>query len=332
MRNRSVQSSLLLVCLFVACAASAQMELQSSPTGVTPLPPPGAPAGAVFVTGDSAMGLSRGTAGPVSTKVVKGAPYSAEATLEMTQVFPDGNRIVHRQAVQLYRDSQGRTRREENPAAIGLWASQGTPPTTVTIQDPEAGTAYVLNPQNKTAWKLRGHMGAPSLGRPASGDVVFGAHSMTDGNAVGGGTGVQVIDGNAGTISPMAGGGGMQGPIATYRARGDGVDQDNSEKKVESLGREDIAGVSATGTRTSITIPANAVGNEQPLTIVDDTWSSPELQIVLRTKQRDPRSVEITYEVTTLDRAEPSRSLFEIPADYKVTDAPPMPFAPGMAP
>jgi hypothetical protein len=334
MGNKIVESGLLLVCLFVACLASAQMELQSSPAGVPPLPPPGAGAGPVFATSDGAMGFSFVAAEPLSAKVVKGAPYSAEATIESTQSLPDGNRIVHRQTVHLYRDSQGRTRREETLAAIGPWASQGTPPTIVTIQDPKAGAAYVLNPQNKTAHKLRGPMGAPSLPGIPGGDVVFGTHSTTDGNAVGN-AGVQVmVDGNEVTTSPMSGEVGMLAPRSLVAVGTSGTRvaaaQGNLDKKVEALGQEDIAGVSAAGTRTSITIPANAIGNEQPLIIVNDKWSSQELQIVLRTKQSDPRFGETTYEVTALDRAEPSHTLFELPPDYKLTAAPALPFPPGM--
>src|SRR5215472_17325015 len=43
---------------------------------------------------------------------VTGAPYSATATTETTQVLADGNRIVNKTESLLARDSQGRTRRQ----------------------------------------------------------------------------------------------------------------------------------------------------------------------------------------------------------------------------
>src|SRR6266851_2765541 len=42
-------------------------------------------------------------------KLVKGAPYSAQAVTEMTQILSDGNRIVNTSSAAVYRDGQGRT-------------------------------------------------------------------------------------------------------------------------------------------------------------------------------------------------------------------------------
>ena len=95
---------------------------------------------------------------------------------------------------------------------------------------------------------------------------------------------------------------------------------DVGQKKTESLGTQTIEGVTAEGTRTTLTIPAGEIGNTLPLEIVDETWYSPELQITVMTRHRDPRSGETTYRLTNLSRSEPDRSLFEVPADYTVRD------------
>ena len=50
---------------------------------------------------------------------VKGQPYSAEAVNETTQTLADWNKIVTRSSTTIYRDSEGRERREET---IGKWA------------------------------------------------------------------------------------------------------------------------------------------------------------------------------------------------------------------
>src|ERR1700726_2802573 len=46
-------------------------------------------------------------------QVVKGKPYSADTSTETVQTLADGNRIVHRTVSKVYRDSDGRTRREQ---------------------------------------------------------------------------------------------------------------------------------------------------------------------------------------------------------------------------
>src|SRR5690242_15868312 len=101
-----------------------------------PAPPPGAGANMGFAFQSS--GGDPGRLNAVMTefvgarfafegKPVKGAPYSAEAVTETTQALADGNRISHKNSSVMYRDSEGRTRREESMPAIGPWAAPGEP-------------------------------------------------------------------------------------------------------------------------------------------------------------------------------------------------------------
>src|SRR5207245_7581022 len=71
-------------------------------------------------------------------KLVKGAPFSAEAVTESTQMLADGNRIVNKSTALIYRDSEGRTRREQSLKAIGLFTTVGDPPQMIFINDPVA--------------------------------------------------------------------------------------------------------------------------------------------------------------------------------------------------
>ncbi|HKG12920.1 MAG TPA: hypothetical protein VKB12_06260, partial [Pyrinomonadaceae bacterium] len=87
-------------------------------------------------------------------KVVKGVPYSAQAVTESVQALADGNRIVHKNSAQVYRDSEGRTRRDQTVGAIGPYAAAGDPIQTFFINDPVAGTNYILDPRSKVARKL----------------------------------------------------------------------------------------------------------------------------------------------------------------------------------
>ncbi|MEO8134196.1 MAG: hypothetical protein ABI831_09485, partial [Betaproteobacteria bacterium] len=76
-------------------------------------------------------------------KVVKDAPYSAEAVSETTQFLADGNRISRKTATLLFRDALGRTRQE-----------QTAPGSTVFINDPVSGKRTILNADRKTATVL----------------------------------------------------------------------------------------------------------------------------------------------------------------------------------
>lgn len=95
---------------------------------------------------------------------------------------------------------------------------------------------------------------------------------------------------------------------------------DSQNVKTESLGRQTVEGVVADGTRTTLTIPAGQVGNEQPIQIVTERWYSPDLQTVILSKRSDPRSGETVTRFANINRSEPSSTLFQVPADYKVSD------------
>src|SRR5437899_11055346 len=47
---------------------------------------------------------------------VKGAPYSADTIIESSQTLADGNHINHSTTGKVYRDGEGRTRREQEGA------------------------------------------------------------------------------------------------------------------------------------------------------------------------------------------------------------------------
>jgi hypothetical protein len=90
--------------------------------------------------------------------------------------------------------------------------------------------------------------------------------------------------------------------------------------KTEALGRQLMEGVPVDGTRTTMTIPAGRLGNEQPIQIVNESWYSPDLQTVVFSKRSDPRNGETIVKLTNISRTEPPRTLFEVPVDYKVSE------------
>jgi len=87
-------------------------------------------------------------------KVVTGAPYSAQAVTEHIQVLADGNTIHTTTSANIYRDSQGRTRREQELGAIGPWAAEGGPRKMIAIADPVGGSIYMLNPKTLVARQM----------------------------------------------------------------------------------------------------------------------------------------------------------------------------------
>lgn len=95
-----------------------------------------------------------GFAGMHGGKVVKGAPFTATATSQTAQTLADGNHISRTITTNLFRDSQGRFRKEGTMPAIGPQAASGQSRSFVVISDPVAGVQYMLQPEQKVAHKM----------------------------------------------------------------------------------------------------------------------------------------------------------------------------------
>jgi hypothetical protein len=223
-------------------------------------------------------------------KVVTGAPYSADATTENTQVLSDGNRIARKETVKVYRDSMGRTRRDLSVNAIGPWSS-GAPMQMANIFDPVAGVHYMLNMQEKKAFKM------PPPRKPPPG-----------------GPGMMAKD----KVFIAGGGVPEAGPAMTIVEKDAGI----GNRVETSMGTQEVEGVQAQGTRTTETIPAGKIGNEKPIVITTERWYSPDLQVDVLVKHNDPRMGEVVYQLTNISREEPDPSLFQVPSDYTVQEGP----------
>jgi hypothetical protein len=90
----------------------------------------------------------------------------------------------------------------------------------------------------------------------------------------------------------------------------------------ESLGTRDIEGVKAIGWRMTRTIPAGQIGNDRPIVSTDERWESPELKVLVLSRQNDPRTGTVEYRLTNISRSEPPPDLFTIPGNYTTTPAP----------
>lgn len=269
-----VLSVLLGGLLLVACALSAQ-EPSPEPG---PMPPPpmiymqdweAGPIGERI----ELLGFEGGGGG----KVVKGSPFSAVAVSESVQTLSDGNTLRRSTKSALYRDSEGRFRREVTLPAIGPFAASGKSHTFTSIHDPVGSVSYVLEPEDKIARKLPARPG--------------GRRNHFKG----------------------------EGQFVPKERPG----HDSADLKTESLGTQTINGVVAEGTRHTRTIPAGQFGNDKPITIVSERWYSPDLQMVVMSKRTDPRFGASTYQLTNIQRTEPSATLFQVPSDYTVKEGGP---------
>jgi hypothetical protein len=230
-----------------------------------------------------------GAVAGVPRRVVRNAPYSATTVTETTQVLADGNRIHHPSTGKIFRDSEGRVRNEQSMAGLDALAPHAGIQQVVFINDPVAGVNYALNVHDKTATRSswgRGGRGASDQGRGDRGASGRGDASKGSGGRFG------------------------RGP-----------NDAGQNVKTEQLGRRTMAGLPADGTRTTFTIPAGQMGNEQPMQIVSEVWYSQDLQATVFSKHLDPRSGETVFRLTDISRSEPPASLFQPPADYQVVDA-----------
>jgi len=91
------------------------------------------------------------------------------------------------------------------------------------------------------------------------------------------------------------------------------------KSKIEDLGPSSVEGVNVRGTRITLTVAPGEVGNERPFDIVNEVWYSADLEAIVTSKHSDPRSGDVSYRLTGINRSEPPASLFKVPADYTVT-------------
>ena len=246
--------------------------------------------------------------------VVKNAPYSAEAVTETTQTLADGNQIYREMTAVLYRDSEGRTRREQTLTGYIPWASttQGQAFQVIVINDPVAGVSYSLDPATRTAvaHAMSNFKSLPMQDVRQGTSGIYFFSSTGDMTSSGTMPAAQFQRGGPGeTEGDMTSSGKMSNQ---YLRGGPG--------ETEVLGTRSIEGVVAEGTRSTISIPAGSIGNERPIEVVSERLYSSELQTLVMSRHSDPRFGETVYQLKNISLAEPSSDLFEVPLDYDIAE------------
>jgi hypothetical protein len=331
-----------LLCGLMAGAALAQAAPPFPPIPPTPPSPPG-PAtwglvaqagleGPVFFS-DIAPPFPGGADGGPE-RVVKGAPYCAEAEQETVQWLADGqggapNRITRKTSTQLCRDSEGRTRQQVQRGGRTL----------VYLRDPVAKETWVLEPDRKTARLLGGTGGSAAAAqvgaeqaerlremarslaqraRQAASEAAGSPEPVVIEQTIKTGPGevrreVQVIrlgreEAPGAALPPPP-----PPPAVQWRAQ---VLAPRGPATVQPLPAREIEGLRAHGERSSWVIEAGKVGNEKPIQVVREVWTSPDLMLTLQTRDFDPRSGEVNYRLRNLKRGEPDAALMRVPPDY----------------
>jgi hypothetical protein len=247
--------------------------------------------------------------------LVKGAPYSGEAVTEFVQTLADGTRITRKSISKMARDSEGRTRNETGGAAAGPVGFEVEP--IVVINDPVAKSLIYLYEREKRASRVpmmrmevtRFEAIRTEKGR-ADRDVVFQRAVPPP--------------------PPPPPGSPTAGVAVNYAYTAVLVQPGGKEAERESLGKQVIAGVSCDTTRITDSIPAGQIGNDREIRVFTETCVSPELKITLVSRTVDPMNGETIFRMASLSRAEPSKSLFQVPAGFTVDEAPAPPPTPGI--
>ncbi|MFZ1136772.1 MAG: hypothetical protein WAN69_17610 [Candidatus Korobacteraceae bacterium] len=122
--------------------------------GFAQAPPPPLRDGMFMGGPGPASGMMGGEFG--DGKTVTGAPLTAVVTVTRDTTLADGNKIHNESQAKVYRDSQGRVRRDVGVDLVTP-ATGNVKRNVVMIMDPVAGKRYMLNPDNKTARAMPMH-------------------------------------------------------------------------------------------------------------------------------------------------------------------------------
>ena len=313
-----------------------------------------AQAGFEFGPGDAAEALLGDRA---NDRVVKGAPFCAEAQHEQVQWLPDGsggapNRIVRQTAWKICRDGEGRTRQEVE--------RNGS--TRVYLRDPVARENWVIDPARKTA-RRTGALSIEGLDRESMRD--FGermrdwAREMSERVRRGvealppappmppTAPALAVPPAPAALPAPPA----LPAPVLITRSS-DATQRETEVRvirfpqgsegaladlpappapvlwrartlaprgagSVSPLPPREIEGLRVNGERTTWVIEAGKLGNEKPIQTVREVWTSPELMLTVMSRDFDPRQGEETYRLKAVKRGEPDAVLMRVPPDYE---------------
>ena len=279
-------------------AMSFAAEKMVEPSMMMAAPPPLPLAG-----GDTLSFMQFEMTGPA--EVVAGKPYTASLSVEVLQPLVDGNSITIEHHSRVYRDAQGRTRRDDELRMGGEVLHS------VLIADPVAGTSYTLDPLRRVAEQVP--------------QAVQRGPQMAFAQELNSGAGGATTTFDVALPPPLADDkrpaldAALHPSPAPFSADTPIKLPFPGDPHSVSLGDKTIEGVRVTGTRTTVTIPTAAIGNRAPIEIVTEQWYSAELNVVMLSEHRDPRVGQTRYRLHDIARSDPDPALFRVPHGYRIS-------------
>lgn len=267
---------------------SASLAAQSAPTPTTPDGEPGIHAGGPGGPGGPhghrpfGPGMAAHRVQPVA-----GAPFTAQFTQTSSFTDRQGTQQQRSSTSTVYRDSQGRVREEVTLPA---------PPPRV-----PAGGSSAEQPQAPAA--PRGPRTMITILDPVANTIT---HLNVDRQTAV----VQTVPADFFTHLQQR---------ESRRESGQAPQPNRDNVTSTSLGARTFAGVSATGTQSTMTLPARDSGSSH--TITRQTWFSPDLKLEVSSSETGDHGTR-SETLTSVDRAEPNPSLFQVPAGYNVVNPP----------
>ena len=253
-------------------------------------------------------GQGNGRAAPA----VPQGPISITLERKSVQTLADGTHITRITHEIFIRDSNGRTRTENEFAGM---AATGVQSRNVMVNDPVAGVNY--------SWQTGlpgGRKMSPKWQRPAPSAPKTGSDQL-----------LRTLPDPANAAQPKSSTDGQQGtttaqfgmpyppsvaapppsPDARVAAR-----SLRPEMTRDPLGQRIVGGLTCRAQRTTTVYPVDFFGNDRPITTMDETCMSQEAGRVIEETREDPRTGVQTVTLVSASMAEPDPSLFQPPPDY----------------
>jgi hypothetical protein len=249
------------------------------------------------------LSAGRGGRGGVALPMVPaeaGKPFSAMAISRSEQTYSDGTHVTHTVTMMEYRDMEGRTRMEP--------AEPPEPVKQIMIRDPVAGVRYSLNIAGKTATKIAMSGALGPIVQTPPGNAAAPTGRGRGGRGGGAASDLAELQDNLQKLAQVSA---AVQELARTAAK-------NPNATVEDLGTMSLNGVTAHGTRTTVVVPAGAIGNDREFRSIEERWFSDDLNLLVKSVSTDPRFGTTTYERRNISRQTPDSSLFQIPAGYSI--------------
>ena len=196
--------------------------------------------------------------------------------IESSQTLADGNHISSSHTNHVYRDGEGRTRRETEGTMTAVSRTQpvvSTKQLIISITDPVAGFSYSLDTEHKIAWrtpmvsidKIEAELDFTAAKMKADGNPPTTAQDKEK-LAAEKAAGEEKLKveaarvGADGVVTRDGGGGGFGGAVVGGRGGSVGVARGDTRP----LEHKTIDGLAVEGHKTTTVIPAGAVGNDDP--------------------------------------------------------------------